>query len=237
MSLTSRTFVIPLLVLSLGTLTLASCAEQSASPTSPSSLTGLAGLQPAVTEYFVTLSDEMPVDEVPPPELPAPGDPPPNEDPVPAPEPERPVAPGSAPFPWPPGPPPRAEPGVPVPTPPSIHFRLRMKVDPDPVPHSGTPINIFSCRDSRYTWYYDQYLHAETGIAITFTERENFFDARFVSKSTETIQLSGNGTVILHTRWCSGHAIPHYAQTRFKGKDELGEPITISGPWVRLLAP
>ncbi|MBF8299933.1 MAG: hypothetical protein HW394_303, partial [Acidobacteria bacterium] len=42
---------------------------------------------------------------------------------------------------------------------------------------------------------------------------------------------------ILHTRWCSGHAKPHYAQSRFKGKDEYGEAITISGPWVRLLTP
>jgi len=43
--------------------------------------------------------------------------------------------------------------------------------------------------------------------------------------------------VTLHTRWCSGYSKPHYAQTRFKGRDETGEPITISAPWVRLLTP
>lgn len=112
-----------------------------------------------------------------------------------------------------------------------------MKIDPEPVAHSGKPVGIFSCRDLKYTWYYDQYLHAETGIPVVFTERENFFDARFVSKSTQTIQLAGNGTAILHTRWCSAFAKPHYAQSRFKGKDENGEAITISGPWVRLLTP
>ena len=112
-----------------------------------------------------------------------------------------------------------------------------MKVDPEPVAHSGTPVGIFSCRDLKYTWYYDQILHAETGIAVNLTERENFFDGRFVSKSPGTIQLAGNGTVILHTRWCSAFPKPHYAQSRFKGKDELGEPVEISGPWVRLLTP
>lgn len=233
MSLTSPRLIVPFIVLSLAALTIVSCSQQS-TPTAPSSVTASTSLQPAAAEYFVTLFDEAPAPE---PAPPAPEDPPPSGDPAPAPAPLPPPVPGSAPVPWPPGPPPLAAPGVPVPTPPSTHFRLSMKISPEPVAHSGTPVGIFGCRDLKYTWYYDQYLHAETGVPVTFTERENFFDARFVSRSTETIQLAGNGTVILHTRWCSGHAKPHYAQSRFKGKDEYGEPVAISGPWVRLLTP
>ena len=112
-----------------------------------------------------------------------------------------------------------------------------MKVDPEPVPYSGRPItDAAGCKILPHTWYYDQYIHAETGVPVTFTERENFLDGRFVSKSTASFTLAGNGTVILHTRWCSGYAKAHYAQSRFKGRDEYGEAITISGPWVRLLA-
>jgi hypothetical protein len=88
-----------------------------------------------------------------------------------------------------------------------------------------------------YTWYYDQYLHEAEGQPVKFTERENFFDGRFSSKNGSTIELAGNGTAILHTRWCSAIPTPHYTQTRFTGTDGSGAPITISGPWVRLLAP
>jgi len=130
-----------------------------------------------------------------------------------------------------------AQPGVPVPTPPATHFRLHVKVDPEPVPYSGVPVPTFSCRDNRHTWYYDQIIATDTGIGVTFSERENFFDGRFVSKNGETIHVEGNAGVTLHTRWCSAFPIPHYAQTRFKGKDDNGEPITFSGPWVRLLTP
>lgn len=117
-------------------------------------------------------------------------------------------------------------------------MRVRLKVDPEPVPHSGTPITDNNyCRPLKYTWFYDQYIHAETGVQVIFSERENFFDGRFASKNNETLTLNGNGTIVLKTRWCSGYGVFHYTQTRFKGKDEYGEPVTISGPWVRLLAP
>ena len=49
--------------------------------------------------------------------------------------------------------------------------------------------------------------------------------------------VTAGGSVTLHTRWCSGIPTPHYAQTRFKGSDANGEPVVISGPWVRLLSP
>lgn len=131
-----------------------------------------------------------------------------------------------------------AAPGVPVPTPPSTHFRLvPIKIDPEPVPHSGVPVATFGCRDNKYSWYYKQILDAETSVDVIFNERENFLDGRFVSKNTESIHLVVHKPVTLNTRWCSSYAKPHYAQTRFKGRDANGEPITVSAPWVRLLAP
>jgi len=213
MSLTSPKFIAPFMVLALAAVTIVSCSQQH-SPTAPSSFTVSTAVQPAVTEYWVTLFDETDP-TVPPP-------PPP---------------PGSGPVPWPPGPPPMAVPGMPVPTPPSTHPRVTIKIDPEPVRHSGQPTGTSSCRDLRHTWFYDQHIHGETGVVVTFTERENFFDGRFVNKNNETIRLGGNGTAILHTRWCSAFPRPHYTQTRFKGRDEYGEPVVISGPWVRLLTP
>jgi hypothetical protein len=197
--------------LALAAVTITSCTQQT--PTAPSALGGSIASQPAA-EYWVTLYDETPGPPAPPPPS------------------------GSAPSPWPPGPPPAAQPGVPVPTPPSPpHPRLHIKIDPEPVQHSGKPVGIFSCRDHKYSWYYDQHLISDTGVVVTFSERENFFDGRFTSKNGETIQIPGNKSVVLHTRWCSSWPRPHYTQTRFKGRDENGEPVEISGPWVRLLTP
>ena len=145
--------------------------------------------------------------------------------------------PGTAPTPWPPGPPPKAQPGVPVPTDPTVSTRMHILINPEPVPHGGEPVPIAGCANHPFTWYYDQVLINDSGLAITFTQRDNFFDGRYSSTNPETIQIRGNGTVTLHTRWCSGYAKPHYTQTRFTGRDETGEPIEISGPWVRLLTP
>ena len=229
MSRTSPRLILPLATLSFAALAIASCNQQS-TPTAPSS--SLAGVvQPRVTEYFVNLSDPTPPSR----ETISSRESPPEGDAGAAPEP--PHEPGSATTPWPPGPPPQAEPGVPMPTPPTLQDRFILKIDPEPVRHSGTPIPIPACQDLKYTWYYDQILHNQSGTPVEFTERENFFDARFVSRSTETIALAGNGTAILHTRWCSGHAKPHYAQSRFNGRDRDGAQVTVSGPWVRLLSP
>ena len=178
-------------------------------------------------------------DETEPPE----GEPAPEPEPAPAPAPPPPTAPaptppGTAPAPgagsW-PGPPPPAQPGVPVPTPPSTHMRVRIRIDPDPVPYSGRPItDSSSCRILAHTWFYDQIVHAETGIGITIQIRENFFDGRFTSRNTDKIWIAGNGTAVLKVRWCSGYKVSHYTQTRFKFTDDSGGEFTVSGPWVRL---
>lgn len=235
MSLRSRASVRFAIVLSLFALTAASCASEPGTPTSPSQGGAISGINNVVTEYWVTVADETPA--------PAPT-PEPEPEPVPAPAPVPMPAPAPVPGPggiigaWPLGPPPPAAPGVPSPTPPSTHPRVSFKIDPEPVGHSGRPItDVASCRILPHTWYYDLHLHAETGVPVVFTERSNFFDGRFTGRNAQTIQLAGNGTVILHVRWCSGYPKFHYTQHRFKGRDDYGEPITINSPWVRLYAP
>jgi hypothetical protein len=224
MSLKSPRLIAPLSMIGLA-VSIVSCGQQSNSPTGPTAFGSAPGLRTQVVEYVDMLADpgsgvSGAFDEEPAPVVPPPPPPP-----------------GSGPTPWPPGPPPTAAPGVPVPTPPSTHFRIHIKIDPERVPYSGVPVPLFSCRDNRHTWYYDQHLITDTGIGVTFTERENFFDGRFVSKNTTSVRIEGNTGVILSTRWCSAYPTPHYAQTRFKGKDDNGEPITITGPYVAMLTP
>lgn len=114
-------------------------------------------------------------------------------------------------------------------------MRVRIIVDPEPVPYSGQPITDSpSCRNLRHTWFYEQKVHGETGIGITIQIRENFFDGRFVNRNSEKIWIRGNGTAVLKTRWCSGYKIFHYAQTRFKFTDDEGGQFEVNGPWVRL---
>jgi len=221
--MSSPRLIASLLGLSAAAVLIASCGDQM-SPTTPSSLTAAPVLRSTATEFFDALADPSgpwlgALDNEPAPELPII------------------YPPGSAPDPWPPGPPPLALPGVPMPTEPSTHVRLHITITPEPVTYSGVPIPTFSCRDNQHTWYYDQVLVTDTGIPVTFTERENFFDGRYVSTNMTPVTIAGNTGVTLHTRWCSAYPKPHYAQTRFKGRDETGEPVTISGPWVRLLTP
>jgi hypothetical protein len=217
MSLRSLRLIAPMGAIALGAVTIMSCSQQP-SPTSPSAVGVSAAVQPAA-EYWVTLFDETPP-EAPDPAPDTAGPPP---------------APGSPPSPWPPGPPPRALPGVPVPKEPSTHQRVHIRITPEPVPHSGVPTG--NCEGLPYTWYYDQELITDTGVTVVFDERHNFFDGRFSSKNTTRVQIPGNNSVVVHTRWCSAIAIPHYTQTRWIGKDDYSQPVEIEGPWVRLLTP
>jgi hypothetical protein len=203
------------------------CGQQT--PTSPSLVGPRADIGPIVGESFVTLADETPAP-----------DPGPTPDPSPAPEPTpAPKPPPTSPD-WRPDPPPKPAPGAPAPTPPSTHIRLLIKIDPEPVPHSGKRItDVAACtgEQMKYTWFYDQILHADTGVAVVLSERENFFDGVFTGNSSGGLSIPANGTIVVHSRWCSGNAEFHYAQTRYKGRDDYGQPIEISGPWVRLMPP
>jgi hypothetical protein len=222
--MSSPRLIASLFALSAGAVLIASCGEQG-SPTNPSSMASTSVQAGATaTEYTDMLADPAG------PRLRALDDGTTPAEPIVYP-------PNSAPDPWPPGPPPIALPGIPMPTPPSTHIRLHITVNPEPVPYSGVPIPIFSCRDNQHTWYYDQVLVTDTGLAVTFTKRENFFDGRYTSTNTDTVTIGGNTGITLHTKWCSAYPKPHYAQTRFTGRDETGEPVVISGPLVRLLTP
>jgi hypothetical protein len=240
-----------LLAISTVALVAGSCGStEYGSPTGPTMVASQATAGPAGSAVLSPADEgDAPINGDDP--APPPDGAPPAADPAPAPGPDpapAPPAAGPAPAPdpnapWNPGPPPTPAPPAPgqLPTPmpgtPNSHPRLIVKIEPEPVPYSGKPVPTFSCRDLQHTWYYEQILHGQTGIAVTITERENFFDGRFVSKVSETIHIPGNGTHRLQTRWCSGYPKFHYAQTRFTGKDENGEPVVINGPWVRLMAP
>jgi hypothetical protein len=217
--------IVPSIVLALAALMVASCGEHNL-PTSPSLTTAPMGQQPTVTELWVDLVDPTPPSSGP-------------ERFRLLDEPDPPPPPGSKPSPWPPGPPPRAQPGKPVPDSPSTHERLHVKIDPDAegVPHSGRPVGIYSCRDNRFTWYYDQIIATDTGVPVKITLRENFFDGRFVNQSGDSFQIAGNSSVVLHTRWCSAIPRPHFTQHRLKGADDYGKEIIFNSPYIALLSP
>lgn len=178
-----------------------------------------------------TADDEPTPPPAPPP---APG---PTPDPAPAPP-----APAPAPAPNPaldpgPFPAPLPPPGVarrPIIWTPSLHPRVMLRINPDPVLFSGVPVPLAGCRDLPHTWYYEQIIHAQTGIPFRLTERENYFDGYLVSRTNENIYVEGNGTARIHSRWCSAFGMAHTAQHRFKGKDDEGNDIIVNGPVVRL---
>jgi hypothetical protein len=109
-----------------------------------------------------------------------------------------------------------------------------LKINPNPVPFSGVFVPLASCRELPQTWYYEQVIHAQTGIPFRLTERENYFDGRLVSRTNENIYVEGNGTARINSRWCSAFANAHTAQHRFKGKDDEGNDIIVNGPLVQL---
>lgn len=216
----SSRFIAALIVISAVALIMGSCGtNEQRSPIAPSSIGTVSGLQSG------SLAEEAP-DPAPPnaepepgPQPPPDGDVPPNPDPPATDDPALPPAPAPT-----PGGPPAILPG-PVMT----HPLAAARVEPSPVPYSGQPINdVASCRDLKHTWFYEQVLYATSGISVTFTERDNFFDGRFVSKVSASIPIPGNGTVRLQSRWCSGYPIAHTAQTNFRGRDENGNPVVIS---------
>jgi hypothetical protein len=178
------------------------------------------------------------------------------EAPAPAPAPTPPPAPGPSPSPAPgapppappivddyphiPPPPPAApgQPPTPTPSRPTVGGLILAKVNPNPVPYSGTPIrDVRSCQSLPHTWYYEQVLHSETGgNTYKFTERQNFFDGLYVGTTRENHDVGPNGTIKVNSRWCSGHPKPHWAQHRWIGTDAQGNKVTVNGPVIRLEA-
>jgi hypothetical protein len=114
---------------------------------------------------------------------------------------------------------------------------MHVNINPEPAQHSGVPVPVAGCDNHPYTWYYEQVIVNDSGLAMTITDRENFFDNRYTSTTREAIQIRGNGTITIRTRWCSGYPKPHFAQTRLNGRREDGQPFIFSERHVRLLSP
>jgi hypothetical protein len=84
------------------------------------------------------------------------------------------------------------------------------------------------------TWFYDQIIEETAGVAVTFSDRENFFDGKSSSKLTNAnIAVPARGRLTIATRWCSSTA-PHTAQSNYSGTDANGHVIRINGPQATL---
>jgi hypothetical protein len=233
MSLKSRSIVF-LLFLSSALLAWACGASEPGSPGAPGRfvITGPSAAQQTATDVpvFGESSEVIVAEDDPPAPNPTPAPPPP----PPPPDPN---------FAFDPGPPPKPAPGAFVPEPPTgTHPRVEIKILPSVVvPFSGKFItDVASCRDSfsarDNTWFYDQVIATRSGIGVTIQERRNYFDGRLASTVKDSINIGGNSTYTLHSKWCSSTRKFHYVQTQFLMRDAEGNNFTYNGPYVRLYA-
>jgi hypothetical protein len=116
---------------------------------------------------------------------------------------------------------------------------VTVTINPDPVPYSGQPItDVSGCRNLPHTWFYEQILEETAGVAVTFNNREDFFDGRSVNKTAAAnIAVPAKGKITIKSRWCSSQGVSHTAQTNFGGTDAKGNTIAINGPVARLQSP
>jgi hypothetical protein len=134
---------------------------------------------------------------------------------------------------------PTPAPTQPGPAPGPATGAVQITVNPNPVPHSGTPItDAAGCRDVKYTWFYDQVFRETGGSTVTFTNRIDLFDDRETNNTGNlNIVVSANGSNSIRSRWCSSNKAAHSAQTRWTGRDAAGNTISVLGPKVILAAP
>jgi hypothetical protein len=117
---------------------------------------------------------------------------------------------------------------------------VRVEINPNPVPFSGQPITDAGpgCQNVKNTWFYDQVLTETGGSEVKFTNRIDTFDGFTVNElSGLNIVVPANGSLTLHTRWCSGTPQDHTARSSFTGTDASGKLVTVTGPNVRLMKP
>lgn len=116
---------------------------------------------------------------------------------------------------------------------------VEVRVTPNPVPFSGQPItDAPGCSGVRNTWFYEQELREVGGSEVTFRARVDTFDGFIVNDLTGlNIVVPANGSIVLRSRWCSATAAEHSARSRFTGTDARGNPISLTGPTVRLMKP
>jgi hypothetical protein len=116
---------------------------------------------------------------------------------------------------------------------------ISVKVEPNPVPFSGVPVSdAAGCAALPNTWYYEHVFRETGGAEVKFTNRVDSFDGWTINTlSGLNIVVPANGELKLRSRWCSANATDHEAQSSFSGTDANGNPVTVIGPKVRLLAP
>jgi hypothetical protein len=135
-------------------------------------------------------------------------------------------------------PPPTAS--TPPPTTPTGPGNVELTARPNPVPFSGQPVTDAGpgCTNVKNTWFYEQEFKEVGGSEVTFRSRVDTFDGFIVNDlSGLNIVVPANGTLVLRSRWCSQTAAEHSARSRFTGTDARGNPISVTGPTVRLLRP
>src|SRR5262245_47683306 len=127
------------------------------------------------------------------------------------------------------------QPGPPV----SATGAIEISVNPNPVPHSGTPItDAAGCVGVKYTWFYDQVIRETGGANVTLTNRIDLFDDRETNNvGNLNIVVGARGSNSVRSRWCSSNKAQHSAQTRWTGTDASGRSISVLGPKVILSAP
>jgi hypothetical protein len=128
-------------------------------------------------------------------------------------------------------------PAAPPPEPSSASVQIT--IQPNPVPFSGQPItDSAGCAGSKNTWFYDQILKENSGVAGTFTGRIDQFDGRVVNNVTNiSITIPPMGMTTVKSRWCSSQGVAHTAQTSWSGTDAKGNLLKVDGPVVNLMSP
>lgn len=138
-------------------------------------------------------------------------------------------------------PPTQSGPTPPTPAPPPAPTpvgAITVRVNPNPVPHSGARIpDAPGCANVAFTWFYDQVISETGGSAVTLTNRIDLFDERETNNRAVNIVVPANGSVTVPTRWCSSNRSQHSSQTRWSGTDASGRSVTVLGPRVTLNNP
>jgi len=115
---------------------------------------------------------------------------------------------------------------------------VKVEANPNPVPFSGQPVTDAGpgCQNVKNTWFYDQVFTESGGSEVTFKNRTDTFDGFVVNElSGLNIVVQANGTLTLHTRWCSGNPTDHTARSSFTGTDATGKVVTVTRPSVKVM--
>jgi hypothetical protein len=109
---------------------------------------------------------------------------------------------------------------------------LSVAISPNPVPWSGDVVS--SCNLAN-RWRYEQLLTNIGSTTVTVSERVDFFDGAEVRRLSNLGIVRAPGTdTRISTEWCSSNNIEHRAHTNFRGSDDSGNHLTVTGTTARL---